>query len=59
MDWIKKHSDTVIVLSAIITSMLWLNGKFNDLEKDMVVLKTVLIMKDIMPRELAKDTNAN
>lgn len=55
MDWMKKHTDTVIVLTALITSMLWMNSKFNDIEKDMAVIKTVLIMKNIMPTELAKD----
>lgn len=29
MDWIKKHTDTVMVIGAIISSMLWMNGKFN------------------------------
>jgi len=53
MDWFKKHMDTVIILGAFATSVLWMNGKFNELEKDMAVLKTVLIMKQIMPSELA------
>jgi hypothetical protein len=61
MDWMKKHVDTVIIIGAIITSMLWMNGKFNDVEKevnglktDIAIIKTVLIMKQIMPVELAK-----
>lgn len=53
MDWVKKHVDTVIILTAFAASMLWMNGKFNDLEKDIVMIKTVLIMKNIMPTELA------
>lgn len=53
MDWFKKHVDTVVVLGAILGSVLWMNGKFNEIEKDMAVIKTVLIMKDIMPKELA------
>ena len=53
MDWIKKHVDTVIVLGAIFSSMLWLNAKFNSIEKDIAVMKTVLIMQKIMPCELA------
>jgi len=62
MDWFKKHTDTIIVLGGIISSMLWMNGKFNEidsrfnkLEMEMSVIKTVLILKDIMPKELAKD----
>lgn len=57
MDWFKKHVDTAVVLTAILGSMLWMNGKFNDLEKDVVIIKTVMIMKGIMPHELAKADN--
>ncbi len=60
MDWFKKHLDTVIILGAFGASLLWMNGKFNDvdkqfheIEKDMVMIRTILIMKDIMPKELA------
>jgi len=60
MDWFKKHVDTVAVISAIVGSMVWMNGKFSDIdsqfsdiEKEIVVIKTVLIMKDVMPKELA------
>ncbi len=53
MDWLKKHVDTVIILTAIASSILWMNGKFNEIEKDIIIIKTVLIMKQIMPTELA------
>lgn len=53
MDVFKKHVDTVIILSAFAASVLWMNGKFNEIEKDMTIIKTVLIMKNIMPIELA------
>lgn len=56
MDWIKKHVDTVIILTAFAGSILWMNGKFNDLEKDITMIKTVLILKNIMPLELALNT---
>lgn len=56
----KKHVDTVIILSAILSAVFWMNGKFNEIdkrfyeiEKDMHVLKSVMIMKNIMPNELA------
>jgi len=55
MDWIKKHTDLLIMLSAFASSVLWMNGKFNDIEKDICVMKTVLIMKQIYPSELAKN----
>lgn len=60
MELFKKHIDTVIILTAFATSILWMNGKFNevdkrfnDIEKDLSIVKTVLIMKNIMPIELA------
>ncbi len=66
MDFFKKHVDTVIVLSGILSAVLWMNGKFsdvhdrlNEIEKDIVMVKTVLIMQKIMPTELAsKGENA-
>ena len=54
MDWIKKHTDAVSVLIALAGCMIWMNGKFNELEKDMAVIKAVLVMKNIMPSELAQ-----
>ena len=58
MDRIKKHADTVILMITIITSLLtsvmWMNTKFTELEKDILVIKTVLIIKGVMPIELAK-----
>ena len=51
---VKKHIDTITIVSSIIISMLWMNGKFNELEKEVSVVKTILIMKNIMPPELAK-----
>ena len=61
MEWFKKHVDTAIILTAFGASILWMNGKFNDvdkrfndIEKDIVMIKTVLIMKDIMPTKLAQ-----
>jgi len=60
MDWFKKHVDTVIVLTGIFSSMVWINGKFdniqsqiNDVREQVVIMKTVMIMKDVMPKELA------
>lgn len=60
MEWFKKHVDTLIILSAILSTVFWMNGKFDDvndrfnqIEKDMAIIKTVLVMKNIMPPELA------
>lgn len=61
MDWMKKHVDTVVVLGAILSSVFWMNSQFNSvdsrfasMEKDIAVIKTVLMMKNIMPGELCK-----
>lgn len=61
MDMFKKHVDTVIILTAFAASLLWMNGKFNEVDKkfsevhkELAIMKTVLIMKEIMPIELAK-----
>jgi len=53
MEWMKKHVDTVVVLGGILSSVLWMNHKFSDLEKDMAIVKTVLIMQKLMPPEFA------
>lgn len=53
-NWLKNHADTIVIISAIVCSLIWMNGKFNDIEKDLAVIKTVLVMKGIMPSELAK-----
>jgi hypothetical protein len=57
MDWFKKHTDTVIILGAFAASLIWMNGKFNELEKDMAVIKAVLVMQKILPAELAHVTS--
>lgn len=60
MEWFKKHVDTVIILTSFAASVLWMNGKFNaldkeisSLDKDIAIIKTVLLMKNILPGELA------
>lgn len=55
MDWVKKHTDLVVMLTAFTGAMLWMNGKFNDIEKDIAIIKTVLVLKNIMPAELCKN----
>lgn len=62
MEWIKKHVDTVIILGGILSSVFWMNGKFSEvdarlagIDKDIAVIKTVLIMKNIMPSDLCSN----
>ena len=61
MEWFRKHTDTAIILGAFAAAVLWMNGKFNDVERDIgglktdiAIIKTVLVMKNLMPSELAK-----
>ena len=61
MDWIKKHADVVVVLGGILGSLVWMNGKFNQVDKEIALInselrniKTVLMLKEVMPKELAK-----
>ncbi len=54
ISWFTKHVDTIVILGAFATSILWMNGKFNELEKDITIIKTVLVIKNIMPSEMAQ-----
>lgn len=60
MDWIKKHTDTVVVLGAILTSVMWMNGKFNEIEKRfsdvenrLTKIETIIYIKGLVSNELA------
>jgi hypothetical protein len=52
MELLKKHVDTVVVLGGILSAMLWMNGKFNDVDRRLIRIETILIMKGIMPSEM-------
>lgn len=59
-EWFSKHTDTVIIIGAIISFMLWMNSRFGEVEKifamidkDITIIKTTLILKNIMPEQLA------
>lgn len=65
MEFFKKHLDTAFIVLSIITSVICINNnlnqkftevnqKFSEIEKDLAVIKAVLILKGIMPQELAK-----
>jgi len=57
MEWFKKHADTIVILGSFALCFWNMNEKFNDrfnmIEKELAIIKTVLIMKQIMPAELA------
>ena len=61
MEWIKKHVDTAIVLGAFLAHFYWIDGKFDkiserlsNVEKEVSLIKAVMILKNVMPAELAK-----
>jgi hypothetical protein len=58
MDWFKKHADTIVILGSFALCFWTMNEKMNVIEKDITIIKTVLVMKNIMPSEMAvKKTN--
>ncbi len=53
MDWLKQHGDTITILSVFAFCFWTLNEKISVVERDVAIIKTVLIMKNIMPTEVA------
>ena len=53
MEWLKKHADTLAILGTFAICFWTLNEKINTIDKDLTVIKTVLLMKEIMPSHLA------
>lgn len=59
--WFKEHVDAVVIISLMFAGFVWMNGRFSDIhnkfseiERDIAMIKTVLIVKEIYPKELAK-----
>jgi len=59
---LKKHIDTIVIVGAIMSCVLWMNGRFNeidnrfhDLENRLTKIETVLIVKNIFPSELSSN----
>jgi len=55
VEWFKKHADTIVILGSFALCFCNMNEKINAIEKDLTIVKTVLIMRNIMPTELAKN----
>lgn len=49
-----EHVDTIVVLAGILSAVLLMNEKFNEVEKELAMIKTVLVVKGIYPNELCK-----
>ncbi len=54
MDWFKQHSDTLAIITTFVLCFWHVNEKIIQLEKDVSIIKTVLILKNIMPDQLCK-----
>jgi len=55
MEWIRKHTDTVIVLGGILGAVLWMNGKFNDVDRRLVKIETIMYIKGFIQSEIASN----
>lgn len=54
MDWVKKHTDTVIVLGAILIFFVWVNFRLGEIEKQLswisntiTRIETLMVLKRI------------
>jgi prophage maintenance system killer protein len=56
MELIKKHVDTVIVLGGILGAVLWMNHQFNNLDKRLTVIETVMTMQGYNIKGIALNT---
>ena len=56
MNWLMKHADTIAILSTFALCFWTLNEKISKIESDIIVIKTVMVMKNIMPAELTTKT---
>lgn len=58
-NWFSKHVDAIVTISTVIGGILWMTDRFehrfNAIEKDLTVIKTVLVLKGIMPESLVKE----
>jgi len=47
-----KHLPTVVILLAIAFQVIWANGKFNDIEKRLVVIENALLRIEIAVQKI-------
>ena len=59
MDWLKQHGDTIVILSTFAVCFWTLNEKIMQIDKDLTIIKTVLVLKNIMPSELCKNSETS
>lgn len=55
-NWFTKHVDTVVVLAGILSCTLWITSQINSVDKRLTIIETVMVVKNIMPKELCKSS---
>ena len=60
MDWVKKRAEIVVLIGALFSGFLWMNGKFNDMERRfseienrLTRIETIIYVKGLISQELA------
>jgi hypothetical protein len=60
MNFFERHADTAVILGTFFGFFMYIHAQFSGIdsrfgkiEQDLAVIKTVLIMKNILPAELA------
>lgn len=57
MDVMKKHYETLTILGGmaviLVGCCMWINGKFSEVNTRLTKIETVLILRGIMPAEMA------
>ena len=59
MEWFKKHVDMFVTIGVIFGMISWMSMKFSKIDKrfakieqDVAIIKTVLVIKNIVPQEV-------
>lgn len=61
VDWFKKHADAVVILTGVLGCFIWMNTRFNDVDKRLsnleirlVRIETVMVVKGLVPEMLVR-----
>lgn len=54
-NWFQKHVDTIVVLGGILGATIWMTSQTHSIDNRLKVIETVLIIKNIMPKELCSN----
>lgn len=42
MEWLKNRADTLTIIGFIVVALIWMNGRFSDVEKDIALIRTAV-----------------